>query len=74
MSEVDKELAQYLAELAVTNPQQLPLAMMKMVEQRLMLAAATHIQEAAKISWGQLEEVLRRVFNSGSDDGKFNRP
>jgi len=74
MSEVDKELAQYLAELAVTNPQQLPLAMMKMVEQRLMLAAATHIQEAAKISWSQLEEALSRAFNNGSDAGKSNKP
>ncbi len=45
MSEVDKQLARYLAELAVTNPQQLPLAMLELLKQRLMLAVANQIRE-----------------------------
>ncbi len=67
MNEVDKRLAQYLAELAVTNPQQLPLAMLEVMKQSLMLAMANQIRETMEAYFSQFEEQLRKEFDSNSD-------
>lgn len=67
MSEVDKQLAQYLADLAVTNPEQLPLAILEIVKQRLMLVMANQIREAMEAYFSQLEKQLRKELDSNSD-------
>ena len=68
MTEQDKIIAEYLAELAVTNPQQLPLAMLELMKQRLMLVMANQIRETMESYFSQLEEQLRKEL--GGDDGK----
>ena len=68
MSEVDKRLVQYLAELAVTNPQQLPLAFLELTKQRLVLVMANQIRETIEAYFSQLEEQLRKELDIGSDE------
>ena len=68
MSEVDKQLAQYLAKLAVANPQQLPLTILEIVKQRLMLTMANQIRETMEAYFSQLEEQLRKELDISSDE------
>ena len=67
MSEVDKRLAQYLAELAVTNPQQLPLAMLEIVKQRLMLVMVNQIKGIIEVEFNEFEKQLRKELGGGNE-------
>ena len=67
MSELDKRLVQYLAELAVTNPQQLPLAMMEVMKQRLVLTVTNHLREVVEASFSEFEKQLRKELDNDSD-------
>lgn len=69
MSEVDKRLAQYLAELAVTNPQQLPLAMLEVMKQRLMLTITNQIRETLEAYFSQLKEQLKELDSNSGKEG-----
>ena len=68
MSEVDKRLVQYLTELAVTNPQQLPLAVLEIVKQSLMVAMANQIRETMEAYFSQFEKQLRKELDISSDE------
>jgi len=63
----DKELAKYLADLALTSPQQLPLAMLEAMRQRLLLAITNRLKEAVEASFSQFEEQLKRVLDNNDD-------
>lgn len=68
MSEVDKQLAQYLAKLAVTNPEQLPLTILEIVKQRLMLVMANQIRETMEAYFSQFEKQLKKALDISSDE------
>ena len=68
MTEQDKIMVKYLVEVAVTNPQQLSLAMLELMKQRLMLVMANQIRETMEAYFSQLEKQLRKEL--GGDDGK----
>jgi len=58
----------YLAELSVTNTQQLPLAMLEVMKQRLMLAVANQIRETMEAYFSQFEEQLKKALDISSDE------
>ena len=63
----DKELAKYLADLALTSPQQLPLAMLEAMRKRLLLTITNRLKEAVEASFSQFEEQLKRVLDNNDD-------
>ena len=63
----DKESAKYLADLALTSPQQLPLAVLEAMRQRLILTITNRLKEAAEASFSQFEEQLRRALDNNDD-------
>ena len=67
MSEVNKQLSHQLAELAVNNPQQLPLTILEIVKQRLMLAMANQIRETMEAYFSQFEKQLRKELGDGDE-------
>lgn len=71
MSEVDKQLAQYLAELAVNNPQQLPLAFLELMKQRLVLAITNYLREVVETSLSELEKQLRKELDNNGDKESY---
>ena len=64
----DKELAQYPTELAVTNPERLPLAMMDLVQRRLMLTIMGCFEEIITTHISQLEKQIRSVLDNEKKD------
>ena len=68
MSEVDKRLVQSLAELAVTNPQQLPLAMLELMKQRLVLAVANQIKGIIEVEFNEFEKQLKKALDISSNE------
>ena len=68
MTEQDKVIVEYLAELTVTNPQQLPLTMLELMKQRLVLAVANQIRETMEAYFSQFEKQLRKELDISSDE------
>jgi len=68
VSEVDKRLVQSLAELAVTNPQQLPLAMLELMKQRLVLAVANQIKGIIEVEFNEFEKQLKKALDISSNE------
>ena len=68
--ESNREVAQYLAELAVNNPEQLPLAFLELMKQRLVLTITNHLREVVEASLNEFEQQLRKELdNIGSKEG-----
>lgn len=57
----------YFAELAVTNPQQLPLAFLELMKQRLMLAITNQINGIIEVEFNEFEKQLRKELDSNSN-------
>ena len=72
VSEEDKELSRYLAQLAVDNPKQLPTVVLEVIKQRLVQLLANQMTEILESNLKELEEQLRRAFDNDneSDNGK----
>lgn len=59
----------YFAELAVTNPQQLPLAFLELMKQRLMLAITNQIKGIIEVEFNEFEKQLKRELDNDTDKG-----
>ena len=62
--ESDKEVAKYLAELAVTNPDQLPQALLKIISQRLMLAVMQRLTGILEACVDEFERKVKYAFDN----------
>jgi len=58
----------YFTELAASNPEQLPLAMLEVMKQRLVLTVTNHLREVVEASFSEFEKQLRKELGGG--DGK----
>jgi len=67
MTEQDKVIVEYLAKLAATNPQQLPLAMLEVMKQRLMLVMANQIKGIIEVEFNEFEEQLKKELGGGDE-------
>ena len=70
VSEEDKELSRYLAQLAVDNPKQLPTVVLEVIKQRLVQLLASRMTEILESRLKELEEQLRRAFDVENDNSK----
>jgi len=57
----------YFAELAANNPQQLPLAFLELVKQRLVLVITNRLREVVEASLSEFEKQLRKEPDNDSD-------
>ena len=57
----------YFAELAVTNPQQLPLAFLELMKQKLVLTVTNHLRKVVEASLNDFEKQLRKELDGNSD-------
>ena len=73
MSKADKELAQYLAELATTNPEQVPAAMVEVIQYQIMLMMTNFFKTALENYMSTLEKQLDESWNrlKGSGGNKM---
>ena len=71
MSELDKELAKYLAELAVTNPEKVPAAMAEIIQYQALLMMANFFKSACEDYIGTLEKQMNELWDrlKGSGGG-----
>jgi len=60
MDETHEEVARYLAELAITNPEQLPRAFMIAMQQRMIQAMLNRLKETIDAYINQLEDQARK--------------
>jgi hypothetical protein len=70
VSEEDKEMSRHLTQLAVDNPQQLPISVLEVMKQRLVKLLTSRMTEILESSLRELEEQLRRAFDVENDNSK----
>lgn len=68
MSTPNEKLARHLAELSVTNPESLPLAMMEVIKQRLVLTVTNHLREVVEASLSEFEKQLRKELDNSDKE------
>ena len=68
MSETDEELIRQLTELAVTNPGQLPIAMLGIIRRRLMQVTVLSCQSVLEACLVEFENELRRAFGISGEN------
>ncbi|MBA7596061.1 hypothetical protein ES703_03030 [subsurface metagenome] len=66
-----EKCSDYFAELAASNPEQLPLAFLELMKQRLVLTITNRLREVVETSLSELEKQLRKELDSNNDKESY---